>query len=249
MSQYLTEAILLSVRNWGEADKMVTVFSRNYGKITAIAYGCRRPQNRLAGVMQVFSQAELSIMPGKGLDTIKQGELKQSFRKIKENLDCMAYAAFINELVVEFCPDRQPEPLIYDLLIHTFSTITNRNPRLVALASAWQLLALAGYRPQVDCCVHCGQTIGPDEAYFSAEKGGSVCLHCEHQGLLAFSPHSQAFTANLLGLDWENLQGFSVNGATLRQTEQILTSYVVYLLGKPLKSLNFIQQVAGAPGE
>lgn len=244
MSQYFTEAILLSVRNWGEADKLVTVFSRDHGKITAIAYGCRRPSNRLAGIIQVFSQAELTMMQGKGLDTIKQGELKQSFRKIRENLDCMAYAAFVNELVAEFCPDRQPEPLVYDLLYHALSTITSRNPRLVALASAWQLLTLAGYQPLLDACAACGRPI-EDDAWFSAEKGGIVCLQCEHQGLLPFGRAARKFTENLLAVDWENVQGFSVNGGVLYQNERILTGYVAYLLGKPLKSLTFIHQVSG----
>lgn len=243
MAQYFTEAILLAVRNWGEADKMVTLLSRDYGKITAIAYGCRRPKNRLAGSIQVFSQVDLSMMSGHGLETIKQCDLKQSFRKVREDLTIMAYAAFVNELVVEFCPERQPEPHVYDLLVHTLSTITKRNPRLVALAAAWQLLALAGYQPNFACCVICGQEL-KDDAYFSSEKGGIVCSDCDHQELSEINAKAKDFIEALLYIDWENIQSFSVSGSILVQSERILTSYIACLLGKSLKSLDFIRQVS-----
>jgi len=245
MSQYVTEAILLAVRNWGEADRMVTLFSREYGKVAAIAYGCRRPQNRLAGGMQIFSHVELSLMPGKGLDTVKQCEVKHSFRKIRENLNCMAYASFLAELVIEFCPERQAEPHTYDLLLGALTTITERNPRLVALAAAWQLLSIAGYYPEYKQCVTCGQSLG-EAAYFSAELGGGVCTNCDHQNLPEFSAVAAGFIENLLHIDWENPNRFTVNGNILVQTENILIRYLVCLLEKPLKSLEFIKQIATA---
>jgi DNA repair protein RecO (recombination protein O) len=243
MAQYLTEAIILAVRNWGEADKMVTLLSRDHGKIIAIAYGCRRPKNRLAGAIQVFSQVELALMSGHGIETIKQCELKQSFRKIREDLQAMAYAAFANELVVEFCPDRQPEPYVYDLLVQVLTTITCRNPRLVALAAAWQLLALVGYQAQYDHCVICGQPLSQD-AFFDSEKGGGVCKACKQQDLPEMSERARRFLDQLLYLDWEQPPSFTVSGAVLLQSEKILTGYITCLLGKPLKSLEFIKQVS-----
>ncbi|MEG6585835.1 DNA repair protein RecO [Dendrosporobacter sp. 1207_IL3150] len=242
MSQYSTEAILLAVRNWGEADRMVTLFSREYGKIAAIAYGCRRPRSGLAGAIQAFNQVELSITPGKALDTIKQCEIKHSFKQIREDLNIMSYAAFINELVVEFCPERQPEPHIYDLLLSAFSLISSRNPRLVASAAAWQLLTLAGYQPNLDNCVICGQNL-TDKAFFSLDKGGSVCEKCDNNKLLGFDLSVRTFITNLMSIDWDNPQSFSINAATLIQSEKILTNYLSYLLGKPLNSLEFIKQI------
>lgn len=246
MTQYETEAILIAVRNWGEADRMVTFLSREYGKVSAIAYGCRRPKNRLAGGMQLFSQADLLVMPGKSLDTVKQCEVKQSFRLVREDLSFMAYAAFVTEIISEFCPERQPEPLIYDLLVHVLSTITQRNPRLVALAAAWQLLALAGFNPEWGQCAQCGRAID-NNAYFAPKQGGILCSECEHDGLLTINSETTGFIENLQSLNWEKPPAFSVNGGVLVQSEKILVAYLIYLLEKPLKSLEFIRQVTSIP--
>lgn len=243
MTQYQTEAVLLGVRNFGEADRMVTLFSREFGKITAVAYGARRPRNRLAAGMQAFMHADLLLQTGKNLDSIKQYEAKNPFRRLQENLTYMAYATFLAELASELCPERQPEPLVFDLLIQLFHFISLRNPRLVALAGAWQLLALAGYSPEYRHCVACNRELH-FPAYFDASAGGGVCLECGHSGLLEFHQSTAAFIHRLLGLNWSEPSHFSVSGAALTQSEKILTAYLLCQTDKPLKSMEFIQQVA-----
>ncbi len=243
MAQYQAEAILLAVRDWGEADRLVTLFSREYGKIIAMAYGARRPRSHLGGSMQTFTHMDVSLLPGKGIDSIRQTQIKQTFRTIGENLDCMAYGSFLTELVAELCPERQPEPLIFDLLLGIFELLTKRNPRVVALAGAWQLLALAGYQPENTRCVSCGQIL-TFPAYFSADAGGGVCSDCDHQGLLEFNAEAHAFLESLLKLDWQDPGHFTIRSTVLAQTEQFLLSYLLYRLDKPLKSLNFIKQVS-----
>ncbi|MBP2632459.1 MAG: repair protein recO [Firmicutes bacterium] len=243
MAQYSTEAILLAVRNWGEADKMVTFFSRELGKITAVAYGCRRPKSPLAGGMQAFSHLELGVMAGTHLDTIKQCETITSFKNLRENLDAMAYASFLTELVVEVCPERHPEPHIYDLLVCALRMLSKRNPRLVALAAAYQLVEYTGYQPVYTVCVACGQNIETD-AFFSFEKGGVICNQCSSPGMIDMPLKMQGFIQNLLQLDWEKPKKFSINGAILVQTEKLLLDYLVFFIEKPLKSLAFIKQLA-----
>lgn len=247
MAQYSTEAILLAVRNWGEADKMVTFFSRELGKITAVAYGCRRPKSPLAGGMQAFSHLELGVMAGTHLDTIKQCETITSFKNLRENLDAMAYAAFLTELVVEVCPERHPEPHIYDLLVCALGMLSKRNPRLVALAAAYQLVEYTGYQPAYTVCVDCGQNIETD-AFFSFEKGGVICNQCSSPDMIDMPIRMQSFIQNLLQLDWKKPAEFSVNGAILVQTEKLLLDYLVFLIEKPLKSLAFIKQLAVLKG-
>nr|MBP8036762.1 DNA repair protein RecO [Negativicutes bacterium] len=180
--QYVTEALILSVRDMGEADRLAVVFSREHGKLSAAAYGARRPRSRLAGSVQSFSLVEVSLMPGRNLETIGQCEVKRSFRELREDITLMTYAAFLTELVSELWPDRSPEPSAYDVLLGSFSLLLERNPRLVSLAGAWQLLALAGFHPEYERCVTCGQVLALP-AYFDACAGGGVCPACEHSEL------------------------------------------------------------------
>jgi len=242
MTQYETEAILLVVKNWGEADKMVTFFSREHGKVTAIAYGARRPKSRLAGGMQAFMHIDVALMPGKNLDSIKQYECKNSFRLIREDLTCMAYGLFIAELVAELCPERQPEPLVFDLLLDIFTLISARNPRLVALAGAWQLLSMTGFLPEYKKCICCDQPL-TTQAYFLASAGGLACCNCKMQDSIEISMSAVDFLDILLSLDLQNPGHFKVTGMALLETEKMLAKYLMYHLDKPLRSLAFIKQI------
>jgi len=244
MAQYQVEAILLAVRDWGEADKIVTLFSREQGKIMAFANGARRPKSPLAGGMQLFTHLEVTLAPGKNSDVVKQCEIKHAFRHLQEDFNCMAYGAFIVELTSELCPERQPEPRVFDLLLTVFQILTQRNPRLVALAWAWQLLSITGYYPEFERCTVCGQELS-FPAYFSSANSGCVCNTCEHDGLPEFSEKLSGLISCLLNLDWFNPGCFTVSGTILVQTEKLLMDYLIQCLDKPLKSMNFIRQVAG----
>lgn len=243
MAQYQVEAILVAVRDWGDADKMVTLFSREHGKIIAFANGARRPKSSLAGGMQMFTHLEVTLAPGKNCDSVKQCEIKHAFRQIQEDFNCMAYGSFIAELTSELCPERQPEPQVFDLLLEVFHILTLRNPRMVALASAWQMLAITGYYPEFESCTVCGQGLC-FPVYFSFENGGCVCSQCEHYGLPEIDKKTSDFIKCLLHIDWRNPGAFTVNGTVLVQTEKLLMSYLMHCLDKPLKSMTFIKQVS-----
>lgn len=243
MAQYQTEVIVLAVRDWGDADKMVTLFSREYGKIIAFANGARRPKNSLAGGMQLFTHVEVTLSPGKNCDSVKQCEIKHAFRQLQEDFNCMAYGSFIAELTAELCPERQPEPQVFDLLLEVFQILTVRNPRMVALAWAWQLLDITGYYPDFEHCTVCGQTV-QFPAYFNAASGGCICSGCEHNTLLEINQKMYDFISCLLQIDWHNPSCFSVSGTILMQTEKLIMDYLLHCLDKPLRSMSFIKQVA-----
>lgn len=239
---YQAEAILLAVRDWREADRMVTLFSKEYGKLSAVAYGARRPSNRLAGSIQLFSQLDLSLEAGKAFDTIKQCEIKNSFRRVRENLFCMAYSSFLAEIVVELSAERQAEPRLFELLSEALTLISERNPRLVALAAAWQIMEIAGYLPEYKVCVECGKDL-QFPAFFDISAGGAVCGSCKINDALPIAQGTVVLIDSLVHLDLKRPGDFSVSGSSLLQTEAILIQYLLYCLDKPLKSLAFIRQI------
>lgn len=246
MGQFKTEAILLAVRDWDDADRMVTLFSRDHGKMTAMAYGARKARSQLAGAVQPFIHAELVLASGKNIATIKQCDIKNSFRPLRENLTGMAYATFLAELAAELWPEREEEPAVFDLLLAAFAMMTSRNPRITALACAIQLMALGGFRPEYKECVVCGQPlIYP--AFFDSRAGGGVCAGCAHPQLPEFTQEVNSFIERLLNLDWQDPGQFSVVGAVLIQTERLLIDFITCRLDKPLKSMTFIAAVT-SPG-
>ncbi|MCE5287450.1 MAG: DNA repair protein RecO [Pelosinus sp.] len=243
MSQYKTEVILLTTRDWQEADRIITLLSRDYGKIVAMAYGVRRAKNHFAGTLQQFMHLDVVLAPGKNMDSIKQCDIKNPFKEVRENLDYMAYGALMLEMVNELCPERQVEPLIFDLLLSGITQLSRHNPRLVALAAAWQLLALSGFYPEYEKCISCGIEL-TENAYFSAKQGGGICPNCADESLLEFAVATRKFLNCLLHLDLSNPQPFTVTGLVLKQVEAILLTYVSVCLDKPLKSISFINQLS-----
>lgn len=242
--QFSTEALVLSVRDMGEADRLVTLFSRDRGKLSAAAYGARRLRSRLAGSVQSFAQVDISLMPGRNLDTVGQCEVRRSFRELREDITLMTYAAFLAELVSELWPDRSPEPSAYDVLLGAFCLLSERNPRLVSLAGAWQLLALAGFHPEYERCVSCGKILA-SPAYFNACAGGAVCSGCDHESMQPMNDAVCVLIDRLLNVNWKLPPQFKVTGSTMLQAEKMLIEFIAHRIERPLKSVRFIQMMKG----
>lgn len=232
---------MLGVKNWGNADKIVYLLSPEYGRINAVAYGCRRPKSVLAAAMQPFSWLEIQLTKGERLDTVRQCEHKGFFPELYQDLVAMAYGSFICELAREISVEDQPQEEIYALLLKVLPVLTKKNPRICALAASFQLFEHTGLQLQYDRCVLCGEPV-KSTASFEMESGGVICAGCEPQGKMNYSNELREFIVNLLRLDWENPQSFRVTGNVLKQGEKLLLEYIRGIFGKDLKSLEFIKQ-------
>ncbi len=240
MEAYNTEAIVLAARDWGNSDKLITFFTRDYGKVAAVAYGARQPKSSVGGKLQLFSHVEVMFQRGRNIDTIKQCTIIASFMELREDIVCIAYGSFFAELTLGLWAEHQPDSNVFDLISAVQKIMQKKNPRIVVLAAAWQLLALAGYKPQSDYCVSCGQLI-TEPAEFDIEAGGIICSTCTN--VSNFVTTDLIFLTNLLALDFNNPISFVVSGATLLKSEQLLLNYIDLRLEKPLKSLGFINSV------
>lgn len=244
MKSYQTEAIVLAVRDWRGADKMVTLFTRDVGKVTAAAYGLRQPRNHLAGSVQLFSQIDAALSPGKNVDTLRFCELIESNRVLREDLQKMAYAALVSEVVAELWPEREAQPEVFETVCAAMTLLAQRNPRIAALAACWQLAVLAGYHPELDHCVRCG---GNDQAALTAfdpEAGGLVCSSCCQPSHLLFADASRSLLQRLLALDLAEPERFTAMALAVAQTETVLLCFLEQRLDKPLQSLSFIRSLS-----
>lgn len=242
MKQYSQEAILLAVRDFGTADRMVTLLSKDYGKLKAIAYGARRTKSSLTGSVQPFTYVSASLFPGKGLDTLKQCEIKESFYYLTQDIVLMAYAGFIAEITDALLPEKEAHPDVFQLLLQALRIIKVRNPRITALAFAWKMLRYAGYAPQYQNCVVCGNSF-EYPVHFSFSDGGVCCDKCRKNEDVLVQEATIVFLKQLINLDFEKPVSFTVSGASLMEMENLLVKYLLYYIEKPLKSLRFIQQV------
>ena len=241
-AQYRTEALVLGVRNWGEADKMVMLLTRERGMAKAAAFGCRRPKSPLAAGMQMFSHVEVQLSEGQRVDTVRQCTLVRRYKKLSEDLTAMAYGSFVAEVARELLPEHAPEPEAFCLLLDVFDAFETRNPRVAALAAAWQLLAYSGVQYCLERCVRCGKEIAGD-AFLHPGEGGVLCDDCAAPGAAKLPEGGRKLLQELSGLDWKKTEGINVQRENLLAAEKLLLSSLQGLLGHPLKSLDFLRKL------
>ncbi|MBQ8697698.1 MAG: DNA repair protein RecO [Schwartzia sp.] len=244
MAQYETEAIVLGVRNWGEADKMLRLFSRDHGKITAAAFGARRPKSPLASGLQMFHTVELTLSAGDRVDTVRGCRLVNRFPHLEADLVAMAYASFIAEVLLELMPDGAPQPEVYDWLPGVFAACGPKHPRLVALAAGFQLLDFAGLGLSFDACAVSGAPI-TGEAFFSATEGGALspAAAVEIPDKRPYPETLRRLLSTLAVIDWASPPAFTAKRSDIMAGESLLVAYLQDTFGHGLRSLKFIRQL------
>ncbi len=241
---YRTRAIILKRREQGEADRVLTIFTPEYGKRVVIARGVRKPTSRKAGHLEPFTHAALMLAKGKTWDVVTSAQTITSFRKLREDLDLTAYAYYFCELLDAFVQEEDPHPEMYDLLLTTFRRLENSpNPPLTARWYELSLLRYAGFAPQFFQCVQCGAQIQPTTNYFSHEQGGVLCP-AHGEGVKGAAP----LPLNVLKVlrfvqtqPYSHIIQIKLHPGTIRQTEKFMSDYLRYLLERRLKSARFIQ--------
>ena len=244
-ANYRTEAIVLGTRNWGEADKVALLFTRERGPVTAAAFGCRRPRSRMAAAVQMFSCIDAELSEGQRMDTLRQCSLISRYRRMEEDLAAMAYGSFVAELAWELMPEQVPDESVYALLLEAFSALEQRNPRVAALAAAYQILSHSGMQPSYENCVRCGREIAGD-AFFHLNEGGAVCRDCSASSRGDGIPYGEGLRGFLLALmsfDWREGTRLGVRREELLQAESILLGTIRRILGRPLKSVRFLAKL------
>ncbi|MFW6183624.1 MAG: DNA repair protein RecO, partial [Chloroflexota bacterium] len=125
---YRTEAIVLSRTDFGEADRLLTLFSREYGKVRAIAKGARKPQSRKTGHVELFMRTRFLIAEGRNLDIVTQAEMVEAYAQLRDDLVRTTYASYIVELLDRFTVEEDRNSQLYDLLseaLRRFATTDN----------------------------------------------------------------------------------------------------------------------------
>ncbi len=242
MAFYNTRAIVIGAANWREADRIITLFSRDKGKIKSAAYGCRRIKSRLAPVSQLFSVADVQLTEGQQIDVIKNCDHIGFLADFSIDYTALAYASFVAEFVSEVFEAGQPQPQVYDKLMNIIPAMLKHNPRIAALAAFFQILEYTGSQLQYENCVACGKKIIGD-AFFSYREGGVLCRDCNIDGKIEYPEKVRELILQLRQLDWTKPEPFRIQAKTLLTAENIMLDYVKFILEKQLKSLDFIKQI------
>ena len=146
METYKAEGIILQTTDFGDANRIVTLFTKEFGKIDVNAYGCRRIKNPLAGATQLFNHVKCEISPGSKVDVIREADILYFYKNLTQDLDRLAYASLFFEIVNKMTLPKNSEPNIFHLLVKSLPVLDTRNPKIAALIGSCQFLQFSGFQ-------------------------------------------------------------------------------------------------------
>lgn len=254
---FRTQAIVLKRRDFGEADRLLTLLTPSHGKIDVIAKGARKPTSSKTGHVELFTRVDMLIHTGRNFGIAVQAEMVAPYLGIREDLQRGAYASYIGELLDRFTvmDDEQGGDMfeygkIFILMDETLERLCiDDDPRLAVRYFEMRLLDVVGFRPELLECVIGHEPILPEDQYFSYAEGGVVCPKDagrvrEGQALLPVSENALKLLRHMQRSKYAQVKSLKRLDVRVHDdVERILLGYLTYLLERRLQSVEFIRRL------
>jgi DNA repair protein RecO (recombination protein O) len=244
---YRTPAVILKRMDLGEADRIVTLYTRDVGKLRAVAKGVRRTTSRSAGHLEPFTLSDCLFAVGRDLDIISQAETLESFRTIRENLELTTHAYYLAEVVDLLTADREENRAVFDGLVDSLHQLAHTSDvRLVLIVFHLKLMDALGYRPELRECVSCRAQIEPERNQFSPVMGGIMCPACGPTEPTARTISTPALKLLRFLQLTEGERAVNVPPHVSREAEALLRDYAEHIVERRLRSPALIARVQEA---
>jgi DNA repair protein RecO (recombination protein O) len=233
--------------DWGEADRLLSLYTRERGKLRAVAKGARRIKSRKAGHLEPFTRVTLQLARGRDMPIITQAETVDAYLPLRDALVKTGYAAYAVEMLDRFTFEDETENYaIYRLLIETLGRIASEPDAWVAVRFyEVQLLGLLGFRPRLFECANCGGTVQPVDQFFAPGAGGVLCPRCGANlpGAWPVTVDALKFFRHFQRSDYAGAQRARPGPDVRNELEALLQRYITYLLERELNSPGFLRQI------
>jgi DNA repair protein RecO (recombination protein O) len=245
---YRTNAIVLKRRDYAEADRLLTVFTPELGKLVLLAKGVRKTLSRKAGHVELFTHSTFLVARGRTWDLVTQAETLEPFVGLRGDLLRLAFAYYVAELLDGFTEERDAHPPLFRLLRETLVRLASLDQAPLPLAVRYyemRLLSLAGYQPQLFHCVECRELLEPVTNYMSFADGGVLCpRHGEGKvGTEALALGLFKALRFVQASEWEQVARLNLGQGLHRDLERLLQGYIIYQLERNVRSVAFIKDL------
>src|SRR5512146_3485353 len=177
---FRVEAVILRHSDYGEADRLLTLYTAQLGKTRALVKGARKITSRKAGHLEPFTHVKLQLAKARDIPLVTQADTIEAFLPLRENLVLTSQASYVIELLDRLTyEDGSENPSIFRLLVETLSRLASKaDPWIVTRYYEMRLLDYLGFRPQLFECANCRREILPEDQFFSFSAGGVICPNC-----------------------------------------------------------------------
>jgi DNA repair protein RecO (recombination protein O) len=241
------EAVVLRHSDWGEADRLLTLYTRELGKARALAKGARKVRSRKAGHLEPFTRVRLQLARGRDLLIVTQADTADAYQPLHEDLELTGYASYIIELLDRFTYEGEgANQAIFRLLTDTLA-------RLAAEPDSWlvvryyevRLLDQLGFRPQLFECANCSKEIKAEDQFFSAPDGGVLCPRCGKglPGARPISTEALKYLRHFQRSSYGEAKRAQPEAKIRAELEELMQHYLTYLLERGLNTPAFMRRV------
>lgn len=242
MSLYRDQAVVIRTQKLGEADRIITMLTREHGRIRCVAKGVRRTKSKFGARLEPGSHIDVQLFVGKTFDTVTQVEAIENFGdELSRDYRRWTVSSAILETAERFTSqEREPALQEYQLVVSGLRALAQarHDPSLILDAFLLRSLALGGYAPSMTICSRCEKP-GPHR-YFSLVGGGSVCADCRPSASATPAPETLNLMAALLSGDWN--QADASEGKHRREASGLIAAYLQWHLERGLRSLPMVER-------
>ncbi|HEX5063068.1 MAG TPA: DNA repair protein RecO [Kofleriaceae bacterium] len=250
--------VVLKTTPLRESDLLVTLYTETHGRVAAVARGARKSQRRFAGALQllVLGRYQLGRRPRGELWALDAAEVEREWTQLASDVFAVAHASYVAELVGALLPPEQPEPHVLDVVVALWTSLAEGGPSPAALrAVELELLDVAGHRPALEACAACGEVDLATGAVFDPTRGGAICKRC---AATSRGANIRPIDAATLGYLQAVAAAGSPSAARVLDADprvdprdraagrDAMIAMVQSLVGKPLKSLEYIAKLGAA---
>jgi DNA repair protein RecO (recombination protein O) len=239
---YRDEAVVLRTHKLGEADRIITLLTRQHGLVRAVAKGVRRTTSKFGSRLEPFTHVDLQLAEGRNLDVITQAETITPF-SAGLGADYERYTSgtvmleTADRLVAE---EREPSVQQFLLLVGGLRAMASgeRRPSQVLDSYLLRSLAVAGYAPSFQHCARCGVE-GPHR-WFNPSMGGMLCTTCRVPGSASPAAQTVSVLGALLAGDWPVVE--AADPRSLKEASTLVAAYLAWHLERELRSMEHVER-------
>lgn len=239
---------MLSRIDFGEADRLVTLFSKQYGKLRVVAKGARRPLSRLGPHLEYFCRSELMLAKGRDLDIVTGAETVNAYLALRANLDAYGHASHMVELIARLTEERQENAVVFDLLGGSLQLLVEGvDPYHVTRHFELALLNQLGFRPELQQCVECREPLSQAPHPFMAELGGFLCERCQPRGVAMkhVSVDAQKYLRAVERRGLGAIVNLDLDPRLRGEIERLLSDYLRHISERDFSSLRVWRELGG----
>ncbi len=241
---------MLRTVDFGEADRILVLFSRHFGKLAVVAKGIRRATSRMAGHAEPLTHATYQLARGRELDVLTGAEARALYPTLRADLVRIAAGWYVAELTDRFTVERAPAVPLFDLLETALRHLdAGHVPSLVCRWFDLHLLDRSGFRPELYHCVSCRSPLQERQNAWSASAGGAVCGGCAGgaTGTLTLTVRALKSLRYLLRSDFAGAAQLRVDAALASEIERHMRFFVQHVIDREITAARLLDEIRALP--